>query len=413
MTVTERRDLWSGDPLWRGDLPGRIGAPLLRDTVCDVLIIGGGISGACIAEALASPHRSVALLERRGIAHGSTAASTALLEWDLDMPLGKLQRQIGAERAERAWRRAAESFGAVGALIRRYDIDCDYRSRDGLYLCGNSLDAAALRDEAAYRAKLGLACRFIDAQTLRGAFGIERDGAILSRGSAEVNPVKLAAGIIRAAVRCGARIYEPEEASMIELGDSILVETARGRTIRAKYVIFASGYEVPKMVPRGGFRFVTTWAIATRRQAGVPWRDRVLISEAAQPYFYLRTTPDDRVLAGGEDEECGNDDAHAILRAQKSATLAAKLNRLLPWLDTEIEHCWGALFAVTDTSLPMIGAIPGMPNCFAVLGFGGNGITYSLIAAQLIGAEIDGGRDPDADLFALTNIPAGAGAGNQ
>lgn len=40
-----------------------------------------------------------------------------------------------------------------------------------------------------------------------------------------------------------------------------------------------------------------------------------------------------------------------------------------------------------------------MPNCYAVLGYGGNGITFSMVAAQIIQALLRGERDPDADLF--------------
>ena len=33
------------------------------------------------------------------------------------------------------------------------------------------------------------------------------------------------------------------------------------------------------------------------------------------------------------------------------------------------------------------------------MGYGGNGITYSRIAAELIAAELDGREDRDADLY--------------
>jgi glycine/D-amino acid oxidase-like deaminating enzyme len=49
--------------------------------------------------------------------------------------------------------------------------------------------------------------------------------------------------------------------------------------------------------------------------------------------------------------------------------------------------------------MPLIGAIPDMPRCHAVMGFGGNGITYSVIASQIVAAAIRGHPDPDADLF--------------
>jgi glycine/D-amino acid oxidase-like deaminating enzyme len=49
--------------------------------------------------------------------------------------------------------------------------------------------------------------------------------------------------------------------------------------------------------------------------------------------------------------------------------------------------------------LPSIGLIPGMRNCWAVLGYGGNGITYSRIAAEVIRTSLLGHVDPDADLY--------------
>jgi glycine/D-amino acid oxidase-like deaminating enzyme len=40
-----------------------------------------------------------------------------------------------------------------------------------------------------------------------------------------------------------------------------------------------------------------------------------------------------------------------------------------------------------------------MKNCWAVLGYGGNGITYSRIAADIIRAALIGSRDASADLY--------------
>jgi glycine/D-amino acid oxidase-like deaminating enzyme len=49
---------------------------------------------------------------------------------------------------------------------------------------------------------------------------------------------------------------------------------------------------------------------------------------------------------------------------------------------------------------PTIGAIPDRPGCFAIMAFGGNGITYSRIAAEVIASQLIGRPDLDADLLA-------------
>jgi len=47
------------------------------------------------------------------------------------------------------------------------------------------------------------------------------------------------------------------------------------------------------------------------------------------------------------------------------------------------------------------GEIPGRRNCGAALGYGGNGITYSRIAAEIIRAALSGEPDSDAALCAF------------
>jgi glycine/D-amino acid oxidase-like deaminating enzyme len=62
---------------------------------------------------------------------------------------------------------------------------------------------------------------------------------------------------------------------------------------------------------------------------------------------------------------------------------------------------WAGAFGTTSTGLPYIGALPGHPRIHAVMGYGGNGITYAQIASELVATALDGGEDADADLYAL------------
>jgi glycine/D-amino acid oxidase-like deaminating enzyme len=66
------------------------------------------------------------------------------------------------------------------------------------------------------------------------------------------------------------------------------------------------------------------------------------------------------------------------------------------------DSAWAAAFGTTNDGLPLIGLVPEMKHTFAVMGFGGNGITFSKIAAEIVSAEIAGQPDPDAKLFAFS-----------
>ena len=400
--LTRHRDLRSGVSFWQSRrMPAVPTAPLTRDIATDVLVIGAGISGALAAEALSRDHR-VVIVDRRGVAKGSTAASTALVEYEIDTPLTLLGDKIGASKAARAWRRSHLALTALAERTAALGIDADTHPRDTLYLAGNVLDAAGLQREAAARLRIGLETQYLSAAELRSRFAIDRRAALLGHGDFAADPRRLTAGYLKAAVANGARVYAPVE--IVDVGKhraGIAATTGSGRTITARHVIFATGYEVPRIVPAGDHRVISTYAMATRPQPRHLWPKQALIWEASDPYLYVRTTSDGRVICGGEDEDFADAARRDALIPKKSAAIAGKLARLFPHLDTEPEFAWAGSFGTTATGLPLIGRVPRHRNIWAILGFGGNGITYSRIAADIIAGAIAGHPDPDADLYAF------------
>src|ERR1700753_4346639 len=87
-------DLKSGYPYWAIKNGLMYAFPRLEaDAACDVLIIGAGITGALIARRLAAEHLDVIVVDERDIAWGSTAASTALLQYEIDTHMTELARR--------------------------------------------------------------------------------------------------------------------------------------------------------------------------------------------------------------------------------------------------------------------------------------------------------------------------------
>ncbi|HVZ14237.1 MAG TPA: FAD-binding oxidoreductase, partial [Bauldia sp.] len=216
-----------------------------------------------------------------------------------------------------------------------------------------------------------------------------------------LDPRRLTVGYLKAAIDDGAEVYRGEVAEIEAHRDRITARIATGPTIAAQQIVFATGYEVPKIVPSNGHRIISTYAIATRPQRHSLWPTAAMIWEASDPYLYIRTTPDGRVICGGEDEDFADEEARDAVIARKSATIARKLGRLFPQIDTTPAFAWAGSFGTTATGLPLIGRVPHCPRVWAILGFGGNGITYSRIAADIIHAALSGRSDPDAKLYAF------------
>ena len=106
-------------------------------------------------------------------------------------------------------------------------------------------------------------------------------------------------------------------------------------------------------------------------------------------------------MVGGEDEDIEDESARDALLSRKTVALQTKTKELMPWLDVSVAFAWAGTFGESDNGLPSMGPVPGMTNCYAVLGYGGNGVTFSMVAAQIIAGQLCGHPDVDADLFAF------------
>jgi len=381
MALTRKLHLQTGQSIWQSRRCPRVPeSKLMRDIVCDALVIGAGISGALIAESLSDAGHSVVIVDRRGAIRGSTAASTSLIQYELDKPLTKLAEKAGRERAERMWRRSRLAVDALRERSRQFGI----------------------RAEAEARRRAGFNTTFLEKREVQMRYGIRGRSALLSYDNFSADPRRLATGFLRAAIERGTRLYAPVEVAEIRATRrGVEAGTTHRPVIRCKALVYATGYEMPNAISTRTHKIFSTWAIATRSQPRALWPSRCFIWEAADPYLYMRVSPDCRVICGGEDEEFSDEAARDALLLPKKVKIERKLKAMFPGLDTRAEFAWCGSFGFSTTGMPTIGAIPGLPNCYVAMGYGGNGITFSMMAAQMLRGLITGTGDPDSDLVSL------------
>ncbi|MDQ2639444.1 MAG: FAD-binding oxidoreductase [Pseudomonadota bacterium] len=383
---------------------GRVALParstLGRDRECDVLVVGAGVTGAMVAEALSDIGLHVICCDRRVPATGATAASMALVLHETDTPLASLARRMHREDAERLWRRAFVAVHALRDRVRVLGIEAQLQERSSLYLQGDLLDAAGLRAEAQARARAGFEVSYLPPAQMQREYGIRGRAALRSGGALAVNPRALAAGLLRAAAARGAELLVPEDITAVEVGRTgVRAATRTGHRINSRHVVLASGHELFRWVPSRGHRIVSAWAIATRRQPRQLWPGPDLIREAGSSGLHLRATADGRVLCGGGNEAIAlAADREALLPA-KVLWLQKRLAALLPRVDAEAAHAWSVAFGSMASGLPAIGEVPGMPHCFAIVGCGGNGLIFSMVAAQMLRNRLSGAGDAELDLL--------------
>lgn len=392
-------DLKSGYPFWavkNGLL--RTFPRLEEDVRCDVAVIGGGITGALIAHEFSTHGHDVVVLEGRDIAWGSTAASTALLQYEIDTHLVDLVRRYGEPAAALAYRSCVEGVEQIAELARQPG-GFGFARMKSLYYAATAAQAAELRPEYEARRRLGLDVRWLGKRAIAARYGLAATGAILSRPAARVDPYR---ATYRLLDRLDGRVFDRSRVTHMDAGTrSVLLHTARG-VVRAGHVVIAGGYESQSWLSKRVARNRSSYAFATepmtRAQTG-PLRD-TLVWETARPYIYLRSTSDGRVLVGGEDDAIDIPARRDARLARKTQALLRKAALLFPRIPLEPAFCWAGTFAETRDGLPYFGVHEELgPRVLFAMAYGGNGITYSVLGAGLLRAVVERRRHALAGVF--------------
>lgn len=396
-------NLKSGRSLWAQQNRSGPKYPALHTRIsCDVAVIGAGITGALVAHELVKSGRKVVVVDRRAPGTGSTSASTALLLYETDTLLADLVRRHGRAAAERTYHLGRQAIREIGTIARSLGIECGFSNRKCLYLASDRNGLKKIKTEFRLRRRAGFSVVRLSRRDLRRQFGLNFPGALYSTGSAQVDALSLAQGLLAShRHRRALRVYQDTKVTAVKAGRSgVRVDIAGGAAITAGHVVIATGYAAAPFLADRLVQLHATYVVASHPLPRENlWKDRCLVWETARPYHYLRTTDEGRMLIGGADEPFADAQRRDAKLPGKARQLARHIRRLFPRSDFRQEFAWCGTFGESADGLPYIGAKAGTPRVLYALGYGGNGITFSQIAAKIIGRICRGRRHPDAFLF--------------
>jgi glycine/D-amino acid oxidase-like deaminating enzyme len=405
--------LRAGAPIWLddGERPRQRYPRLRGDRQTDVAIVGGGITGALVAETFARAGVAAIVLEAALVGRGSTAASSALLLQEPDRSLVHLGQRYGAAAAKRIWQISHDAVRGFLDTVQRLRISCAVVERDAVYFATRADAVRRLEREFAARRRAGFHGTWLTPGDVRRLTAIPARGAIRTAGHAQFDPYRACLGLLRAAAASGAEIFERSAvtriAPTIASGrDGVRVYTRHGR-VDARRVVIATGYATAQFRPlTGRFRMYRTYVLATEPLSRAQRRDLgvgdVMLWDTERPYHYTRWTPDRRLLLGGADRPIRPGFQRSVAFRRATSDLLAEFESWLPGLGTvDIDAAWDGLFATTPDSLPYIGPHHRYPGHLFALGYGGNGMTFAFLAARLLLEYWQGIASPEQRLFAF------------
>lgn len=400
-------DLKSGFPYWlvKNGLPYNY--PSLENSIeTEVAVLGGGISGALAAHYLIEAGLDCTVIDSRSIGLGSTCASTALLQYEIDMPLCKLKKIIGTDKAVRSYKLCAEAINKLEKIASKVGFN-GFEYKKSLYYAASKNHIPFLKEEYKIRKENEFAVTYLDNKSVRDEFQFKAPGAILSQLAAQTDAYSFTHAIHQYNIKKGCKVYERTNIKNIDhQKNKVILATTNKQIIKAKKLVYATGYEAVNFINKKIVNLHSTYAIISEHtnKQGNAWRDNVLIWNTDDPYLYMRTTTDGRIMVGGRDEPFYNPEKRDRFLSRKATNLEKDFKKIFPHIAFVPEYKWTGTFGTTKDGLPFIGAYNKLPNSFFSLGFGGNGITFSQIAAEINRDLILRYENNNAELFGFDRV---------
>ena len=396
-------DLKSNEPFWLVKNGILNSYPSLKETVeCEVLVIGGGITGSLIAHQMVKDGYETVLIDRREIGNGSTSATTSMLQYEIDVPLYELIDQIGEEGAVKAYKACSKSIDDLDKITQELNSEAGFERKESLYYASKKKDVSWLKKEFEARKNAGFNIKWIEKEEILERYEFENTfGGILSSQGASVDAFHLAHELLAFNSKKGLRVYDKTEMDSVEIKKGFnLVTTKTGQKIKAQKIIYAIGYESAHLIKEKFVDLKSTFAMVSEiDEKGSEKLNNTLFWNTSDPYLYMRTTSDGRVLIGGGDEDFRDPEKRDAMLDKKEKEILRDLKDLLPNYHFYTDFTWAGTFGETKDGLPYIGEHKDFPNSYFVLGFGGNGITFSVTGMEMASAFLKNKNHPLTEYF--------------
>jgi len=329
---------------------------LNHDIEVDVLIIGGGLSGAISAYLFHEKKINIAVIERNRIVNKSINASTSIHQYEIDRDLKKLETYFDEIETFDAFLFTLESLYKLDDITEKLENNCDYIRRPSFFYTNIEEKNSKYCNEDKLNADN------IRKEYIKNGFKLPLCSEILSyKSGVEVNPIKLTNEIFKYCTKHNIPIYgETAAYEFIIEDEGVIVVTKDSKRIKSKKVLITSNDD-------SSIFFDKPYTTLTR---SLELMDGFYDLNDC-PYTNLST--EDKVGFEITPNDINRIDNHYL--AQYKYQIIEK---------REIEYHINGLYTNTNNEFPFIDNHKDYPNIYFNIGIGSDSLLYSLMGAILL-----------------------------
>ncbi len=389
--------------LWQGTTAGFRPASVITSKTFDVVIAGAGISGLTLALQLQQYGLKCVILEAQTVGFGTTGGTTAHLNTLLDTPYSQIIKDFGIENAMLVASSTRAAIQLVKDNIEQFNIDCGFEETPGYLFAQNNGQVKALETIRDGCVDVGIDAEFTGDVPL----SIPYQRAIKVPRQAKLHPLRYVQTLAAAFEASGGVIIEHcrvLDSQSANNDTEVTVETSQGK-YQAKSLVYATHIPIGINLLHLRCAPYRSYAMAVKVDKGS--YPEGLVYDMYDPYHYYRTQNidgQDYLIVGGEDHKTGDEPNTngCFLRLESHIRSHFSVS--------EIAWRWSSQYYQPVDGLPYIGHLPGnAANVFVATGYGGNGITYSHVAALVLRGLVLNHESPYSALFSPARVKPVAG----
>lgn len=366
----------------------------------DVAIAGGGITGITTALLLQQAGKRCIVFEAYNLCFGTTGGTTAHLNTLLDSPYTTIISNFGKDNARLVADATKQAIALVKEHVATYGIDCGFQEAAAYLYAQTDDQVKELDDIHEACATVNVPAVFEESMEINVPF----KKVMVAPIQARFNPIPYVHALAHAFEAAGGVILQNCPVESIDNDHGVQVQTPKGK-FRANQFIYAT--HIPTGINLLHLRCAPyrSYAMAvTLTDSTYPLN---LYYDMYDPYHYVRTQEINGkryLIAGAEDHKTGH--------VENTNECFDKLEQYIRqhFNVDEVVSKWSSQYYEPADALPYIGKLPGGgDNIFVATGYGGNGITYSHVAATVLRDLLMEKENPLVQVFNPNRVKPVAG----
>ena len=350
--------------------------------IFDAAVVGAGIVGAACAAALSREGLRVVVIDKFGVASGTTAAGMGHI-----VVIDDSEAQFTLTHySQRLWNELAEEMPP----------NCEYEQSGTIWVAAEEEEMEEVRRKHSYYGERGISTSILDSQGLQEAepnLGKHLIGGLLVASDRVIYQLTATKFLVDKAAANGAELRVGVHAT--ELSDNG-VRLDSNAFISAGIVINAAGAAAGELTPQLNIKKRKGHLVITERNEGFVSHQLVELGYLKSAHgtasesvaFNVQPRSTGQILLGSSrqfDVETGGVDRNILNQMTQRA-----FNYMPKLRDLTAIRVWTGFRPATPDNLPYIGKISGFENVYAAAGHEGLGITTALGTAELLVDNIMG-----------------------